>query len=1023
MLLWLGVFIIGFVVLALNDAGFTNYLLLGIASFVGYRASQAHGRVKELEEKIESLRGELLRQISSLAEKFDQLAKKQPAEESAFARAAVAEQKISPAAPPVIAAVTTQAVEIGPSPVRATSTIAEMFPNSVASAQPPLRFSQIGSESEGDWLDGIRSRAKSILDFEVWLGTNWLSKLGIFILVLGIAFFLAWEVRTFGPAGKDAVGFLTALALIGVGVWGERTHHYQLLARAAVAGGWALLFFVSYAIYHVPAARVLASPSADLAVMLLVAGMMVAHTLRYRSQTVTCLAFLTAFTTLILNRADVYSLTANVVLAIALIIVVLRMHWYQLEIFGLLGVYLAHYYWLRPIIEPMHGHRHSFPEFLPSAAILVCYWAAFRVCYLIRDPKGDEKISTFAALLNTALLLAVLKYQSVHPEWAFWALLVMGAVEIGLGQLPIAQRRRLPFIVLTTIGAAQLLAAIPFRYGPQYVSSIWLVEAEALFALGLLTRERVFRILGMLAGVALGAQMLAVDAARVYGARSDGAYVVREPVLGSLFYLAAALMLTNSLWAPRRWPEAFGEFYDKLLVNRLTYVAAVLAFVAGWIIFPVGGAAVLWITTAAGLVWLGSVMGEQPLTIQGSAIALFALIRALIINLHLHSQFHAGGMRISVRLISTGIVAALFYLSARWTRTEHWSLTRRFPAAFTWAASTLVSLLLWYELRPSSVAMSWGLFGLILLEIGITRPSLNFRVQGFVALGSSFLRIFFVDLNGSSALGEINSRVYTVVPLCAAFAYAYWRIADCKCLSYWEERLRVDRILCYFATISFLSLLRFETPLDWVVTAFAAMVPVLMVLAWRTGEMIFREQAVLVCLASLFRGITHNFYERSYFHAPLRSTRILCVGSAVLLVLCALPLARRLRSVESESTSDQPIMQTLHSCFVRSDLSVFYMGVLLLTILLGVEMRHGIVTVAWGIEGVLLFLFALWIGERSYRITGLCLLLLCVGKIALVDVWRLNTPDRALTFIVLGAALLMVSLLYTRNREAIRQFL
>jgi uncharacterized membrane protein len=69
------------------------------------------------------------------------------------------------------------------------------------------------------------------------------------------------------------------------------------------------------------------------------------------------------------------------------------------------------------------------------------------------------------------------------------------------------------------------------------------------------------------------------------------------------------------------------------------------------------------------------------------------------------------------------------------------------------------------------------------------------------------------------------------------------------------------------------------------------------------------------------------------------------------------------------------------------------------------------------------FVFALWIGERTYRITGLALLLLCVGKIAVIDVWGLSTPDRALTFIVLGAALLGVSLLYTRNREAIRQFL
>jgi hypothetical protein len=41
----------------------------------------------------------------------------------------------------------------------------------------------------------------------------------------------------------------------------------------------------------------------------------------------------------------------------------------------------------------------------------------------------------------------------------------------------------------------------------------------------------------------------------------------------------------------------------------------------------------------------------------------------------------------------------------------------------------------------------------------------------------------------------------------------------------------------------------------------------------------------------------------------------------------------------------------------------------------------------------------------------------------LVDVWRLDPRDRYLTFIVLGGALLLVSFLYTRNREALRQYL
>ena len=58
------------------------------------------------------------------------------------------------------------------------------------------------------------------------------------------------------------------------------------------------------------------------------------------------------------------------------------------------------------------------------------------------------------------------------------------------------------------------------------------------------------------------------------------------------------------------------------------------------------------------------------------------------------------------------------------------------------------------------------------------------------------------------------------------------------------------------------------------------------------------------------------------------------------------------------------------------------------------------------------FLVALWVGERSFRLAGLGLLLLGVGKNLLVDVWQLSLRDRYLTFITMGSALLLVSFLY-----------
>lgn len=92
--------------------------------------------------------------------------------------------------------------------------------------------------------------------------------------------------------------------------------------------------------------------------------------------------------------------------------------------------------------------------------------------------------------------------------------------------------------------------------------------------------------------------------------------------------------------------------------------------------------------------------------------------------------------------------------------------------SYTWAASFLLSLVAWYELRPVSVADAWVIGGLVLFELGLLRRKLSLRLQGYLAFSASFLRIFFVNLNASGSPGEISPRFYTVIPLALVFFYA-----------------------------------------------------------------------------------------------------------------------------------------------------------------------------------------------------------------------------------------------------------
>jgi uncharacterized membrane protein len=885
-----------------------------------------------------------------------------------------------------------------PPPIPAASTPSSPEPPSPSFAAAEIHFS-------------LADRFKSSLDIEEMLGTNWLNKLGIVIFVLGVAFFLAYQLKTLGPAGKVLVGFVTAAVILGAGIWFDRGERYRILARAGIGGGWALAFFTTYAMYHIPAAQVLRSQPLDLVLMLVVAAAMVGHTLRYRSQTVTGLAFLLAFMTVTISHSNVYSLSAGAVLATALVVIVLRMQWFELEVFGILASYLNHYLWLRPIIEPMHGKRHPFPEFAASAGILTLYWLIFRMSYVFRRPSSEkqERVSTAAALLNSVLLLALFKYQSTHPEWAFWALLAIGAFETLLGQLPVTRRRRSAFIVLSTLGVVLLIAAFPFRYSGARLSVLWLLEAEALLLIGVWTKEVVFRRIGMLGAVLVSGQMIAYDAAEVFGRRMDGADLRPDFQLAVVFLVGAAVFYANAHWVLRRYTALFAREVDRRLLLRLSHVAALMFLIAAWIAFPESWTAVAWCVVGLALALCARSLGVSrtdisdqnslasglsALRYQANFLALVSVLRVFAINLHATDKFHG----VSLRLITIAFVSALLYVTSEWSgdpersrciaiKQRLFSHAQMASAAYTWSASFLLVLLAWYELRPVGVADAWMVAGLVLFEIGLERRKFSLRLQAYAAFVAGFLRIFFVNLNASGNPGEVSPRFYTIVPLALGFFYAYWRLHQTgESLNKLEQRLHAADLCCWLGMITLAMLMRFEMEADWVAAAWAGLAFGLLAIAWRSERKVFLYQALLIAVGVLFRTVMHNFYERSYFPSSGWESRWITAGASIGLLFLALPFAFQLRK-RNEPSEENGLVRLLQSVARRPEQIFFFIAVGLLTALLAIEMRRGMVTLSWGVEGVGVFMLALWLGERSFRLTGLGLLLLCVGKILVVDVW------------------------------------
>lgn len=988
-------------------------------------------------------------------------------------------------------------------------------------------------------------------DIEQMLGTNWLNKIGIAVLVIGIALFLAYKFPTLSNAEKVGLGYIVSFGILTLGVFLERKDVYRIFARALIGGGWALVFFTTYAMHFVTYTRVIGTEWIDLVMLFAVAWAMVVHTLHYNSQVVTGLAFLLGFTTVAISENTVYCLTAGAILAIGLVAIVHRRSWFELEIFGLLASYVNHYVWLRTVIEPMGVHRHMFPEFLPSAALLCTYWALYRWSYIARtiQREAQEHISTLAALLNTGFLLFLLKYQSVRPDLAFYALLVLGAIELMLGQLPVTRKRRTAMVILSTIGIVLLVAAVPFKYSGMGMAILWLAQAETLIIAGVLTRETLFRRFGFLAAVLTVGDLLVAGAAPVFETRMaqpDMLHAAPEYRLAVTFLFAALIFFADAEWIPRKWTGAIGSEFESALFRAISWLGGLAAFVGLWLAFPNLWTAVAWIAAATVLAVAGRAANAKDLSHQANWIAIAGFFAALFVNIEAasnvwlpsnilaaispdlfprsaHGTFHfdlpfittvlaiallyvcayfsgpkdtaaarsfsaihswaavilllaltlqesafpwvsviwavlgvllliaatrikysqfafqsvivsafavvltltvnlfenepfALIQSLSVRLVTMTLTTACLYFSAWWARRAE-SISEA-ATAYTWAGSFLVWMLLLYELQPLHVALGWALFGLALFECGIFFKSLNLRLQAYVVFASALIRIFLVNINAPP-----RDLAVTTLPLALIFYYVHWR-ADAKRegLLGQDKSLLAAQFLSYFGTITVATVLYFGLDAGWVGAGWAIFALLLIAMAWAARHNILLHHSLLLAIAVMVRAVIFDLPQPVIQGLPLvdsRSFHVIVAATALFASMAfAFPLRRRIAAEQGSGG----FLESL-SFVQRPEQVFFFVPLAMITALIARDVTQGRVTMAWGIEAVVVFSFALLVGERSFRITGLGLLLLCVGKILLLDVWRQNKSDRFATFIILGVALLLVSFLYTRYSETIRRYL
>jgi uncharacterized membrane protein len=546
--------------------------------------------------------------------------------------------------------------------------------------------------------------ARSSAEWEALLGGNWLNKAGVFILVVGIALALGYSFTRLGPWGRVGLSLAASLTLLAAGTLFEPREPYHMFARGLLGGGWAALYVTVYAMHAVDAARVIPSPIAGGILLLGVAVGMIVHSLRYRSQTVTGVAYFVGFATLAITQAGTLPLLALAPLAISLLYVAHRFSWERLALLGLLATY--------SVCLLRAG---SMGPLFQAQALLAVYWLLFEV-FDILHPEA------WLLPLNAAgfLGLSISKWRSAEPQ-NLWLLLAVIAAAYLAGA--VARARTGKWIGSLTVSAGLAAAAVFEKLDHQWVAAALVVEAELVYLAGLRLRAQHVRW--------LADALFALAAVRLLW--SDVAFL---PV---------------SAWAPMATTDAVIFYINRALCRQdvfFGYAASILLAIVAGNVAAAPYRAVVWLLMGVIVFAFGWSRRLSDFRLQGYLLCALGLIAI---------AFGPSDLSLSVAVAVNYAVSiyALWSTPDRFGDEERRILRWSSSCAATICAAALVSR----QVSGSMLTVSWGILGLALLGSGFPLRDRILRISGLVLLLACILKLFAWDLRHLETVPRIFSFI------------------------------------------------------------------------------------------------------------------------------------------------------------------------------------------------------------------------------------------------------------------------
>jgi uncharacterized membrane protein len=828
--------------------------------------------------------------------------------------------------------------------------------------------------------------------FEMRLGTFWLVRAGIVMLLTGLAFFANFAyhniIGKLGPAGKISLLYLASGLLLAVGAWLQRRTAKASLknyAQVLFAGGLAAVYFTTYAAHHIPPLCVIENAVVDGTLLLAWAGVIMWIADHRKSEVMALFAVGLAFYSSVITRVGEFTLYSNLILTVAAVVFLVRNRWAGLSFASLATSYAGYTFW-----RFLHddGWRWAAPDenLWLGTGFLASYWLVFTAAtFLSRSDKlSGPNRAAFLTLNNGAFFaLFLLTMLQVHTG-GFWKFsLCYGTALLALALLAKKFLPDEPLAKNAYLTQGLLLVTLGFitKFAGFQLALVLGVESVVLFILGTQRQSVVLKFF------AFAAALLATGWCAANLKQFDAPGLWTGAALG-------ALMIFNACWAHRDDAENVEQ------PLRAEPSAFTLFAFAGWL----------------AVTWFNSSAEHLPLVLAGEAVALtFSIYLLRVREITLLGQFFLIFAQLAwlFHFLNTtppwwnplAIVAVTVGLSHWWQHQKILVISRNIFVCYStlFALAAVAVVLVW--LHPLVSPPSW-LALTSLLAVAATIYGVATRVWALAVCGQIFL---------AGSAWEFFRQLWTwkpewffpLAPVAALVALSLATVGWFARKPDSDEAVRNSLLqiaLVYRWTALAMSLCwlwQYVPDRQHVVAFMAAAVGVFALAIWRRNREVLIAASVYATVSLLVLWATEDLKMDVYW-------------ANLISLLALLVMQQILRRLPENFSLDEKIHGEV----------IFITGVSLWRFLSCWVTTSGIfLTMSWAGFAVLVFAAGMFLRERFHRWLGLGVLAAAVGRVVLVDVWKQETIYRVLTFMALGVALLVVGFIYNKYQDTIRKWL